>query len=113
MASIVGVKNFDDRLPLYKMDRNYLWALCAQEKVPVTHMETRDQLVKKLEGNGIDPLRPPKLELDPAITGEQDAEPAKIDYAGFNFFQLRNACKERGIKYEMTDKRTDLLARLA
>lgn len=113
MASIVGVKNFDDRLPLHKMDRNYLWALCAQEKVPVTHMETRDQLVKKLEGNGIDPMRPPKLELDPAITGEENANAPRPNLEPLNLFQLRALCKEKGIKYEMTDKRTDLLARLA
>jgi hypothetical protein len=102
---------FDDRLPLQRWRRTKLFALAAQERVQITEQETKDQLLMKLQGSGIDPAKPPKLETDPAITGEDGPTP-RVDFSGLNFFQLRKLCTERGITWEKTDKRTDLLAKL-
>lgn len=111
MVQITSMRVEDDRLPLQRWRRTQLWALCRQERVPITEQETKNQLLSKLEGAGIDPAKPPKLETDPAITGE-DTAPVRPDYSQFNFFQLRKLCTEKGVTWEKTDKRTDLLAKL-
>lgn len=111
MVSIRRVDNHDERLPLQRMRRVNLWALARQERIPITEQETKDQLLMKLQGAGIDPARPPRLELDPAITGE-NTEPPKMNYSAMNFFELRKACTAKGIEWAKTDKRTDLLAKL-
>jgi hypothetical protein len=113
MASITGVSHFDDdkRLPLQKMRRTQLFALCRQERIPITETETKDRLLMLMEGSGIDPARPPRLERDPSVTGE-DTAPVQRDYAALNFYELRKLCTERKIEWAKTDKRPDLLAKL-
>jgi len=111
MVQITSARTEDDRLPLQRWRRTKLWALARQERVPITEQETKDQLLMKLQGAGIDPKKPPKLETDPAVTGEAGQAP-RTDFSGLNFFQLRSLCKERGIAWEKTDKRTDLLEKL-
>lgn len=103
--------SFDDRLPLQRWRRTQLWALARQERIDITEQETKTELLVKLQGSGIDPAKPPKLETDPAITGDDGVAP-RVDFSALNFFQLRKLCTERGVAWEKTDKRTDLLAKL-
>jgi len=109
--SVSRASNFDERSPLARMRRVQLWALCRQEGIPINEKETKDQLVMKMLGASIDPDNPPKLELDPAITGGDETAPT-VNYGSLNFFQLRALCKERGIDWAKTDKRADLLKKL-
>ena len=109
--SVRASSGFDDRSAIYKYRRVQLWALCRQEGVPVTEVETKNQLIMKLMGVGIDPENPPKIETDPAIIGDEAPKP-EVNYGSLNFFQLRKLCTERNIAWAKTDKRTDLLARL-
>jgi len=103
------VRNFDDRLPLQQMRRHALEALCRQEQIPLTGRETKDRMLALMEGHGIDPARPPRLERAPQ-TVEESAP--RQDYAALNFYELRKLCTERKIEWAKTDKRPDLLAKL-
>ena len=110
MVSIARVTNFDDRLPLQQMRRHDLEALCRQEQIPITGRETKDRMLALMEGHGIDPARPPRLERNP-VTVEGAAAPRQ-DYSALNFYELRRLCTERKIEWAKTDKRPDLLAKL-
>lgn len=107
--AVTGTGAFDDRSPLARMQRYDLWQLCQQEGIPITWKETKDQLVLKCLGAGIDAHNVPKIETDAALI---DIEPPQVNYGALNFFQLRKLCTERGIEWAKTDKRTDLLAKL-
>lgn len=111
--AIVKVTNFDElqRSPLARMERHVLWALAKQEGIPCKEKETRDEMVMILQGAGIDPMRPPKLETDPAITGVAHDQPQPA-YGSMNFYELRKLVKAKGLNWLPTDKRADLLVKL-
>lgn len=108
--AVTGISNFDDRAAIRAYRRDYLVKLCYQEGISITEQETKDQLILKMMGSGVDPNNPPRLADNP--DAEDLAVAPQVNYGSKNVFELRKLCSERGIEWAKTDKRADLLAKL-